>query len=483
MFRRFLQFFLLCMNAVGLAAAVNPTDNQTGSLSTIVQNPTLPFDVLIEEENFMLPNGVHSGAWASYNGKWLFITGRTNGMHSFNLDNNNFPPAAQNQLVYVVDPSTGITVTRSLTDPSSGLNQQQIDFLSVTSPQSYQPSYNLATLYITGGYGVDTSNGEFSTKPVLTAIDLPGLMNWVTNPSSGETAAQHIRQVLHPIFQITGGYMDQVDEDHPTLLIFGQNFLGFYLPFSNGQYSEQVRRFDILDNGPGSNLSVKIIPLKPSKPDADYRRRDLNIVPVVLDEDGHEKKGFVAFSGVFTVRGGIWTVPVEISANGKASMDNPLKPGTFKQGMNNYICPTLKVFSKALGEMYTVFFGGISYGFFVNRTFQVDSEIPFINQVTAIKIDKHGHYTQYLLNTSYPVILSTESNPGNVLLFGAGGRFIVNEAAPIYNNTVVNVDALAGPIVIGHIVGGIQSTLPNTNVASDSAASPYVFKVTLIPRL
>ena len=36
-------------------------------------------------------------------------------------------------------------------------------------------------------------------------------------------------------------------------------------------------------------------------------------------------------------------------------------------------------------------------------------------------------------------------------------------------------------VVVGYIVGGIQSTLPNTNVESDSAASPYIFTVTLVP--
>jgi hypothetical protein len=35
--------------------------------------------------------------------------------------------------------------------------------------------------------------------------------------------------------------------------------------------------------------------------------------------------------------------------------------------------------------------------------------------------------------------------------------------------------------VVGFIVGGIQSTLPNTTAESDSAASPYIFTVTLVP--
>ena len=47
---------------------------------------------------------------------------------------------------------------------------------------------------------------------------------------------------------------------------------------------------------------------------------------------------------------------------------------------------------------------------------------------------------------------------------------------------MLNYDELGrAPVAVGYIVGGIQSTLPNTNTTSDSAASPYVFTVTLVP--
>jgi hypothetical protein len=35
------------------------------------------------------------------------------------------------------------------------------------------------------------------------------------------------------------------------------------------------------------------------------------------------------------------------------------------------------------------------------------------------------------------------------------------------------------PVVVGYVVGGIQSALPNTNGPSDSGASPFIFTVTL----
>ncbi len=450
-------------------------DNQTTTLSQIFSGEDLPFQVQIEQADFSLPNGIHSYALGIHKGVWLFVAGRTNGLHGF-APADNFPPSQQNTVVYVVDPVNKTTFSRSLTDPTSGLTQEQVDLLSVTSPQSYQSK---KTLYMTGGYGVDSSTGDFSTKDVLSAINVPGLMHWVVDPSPGETAAQHIRQISNPIFQITGGDMYE-GKDHITLLIFGQDFTGAYVDASDGTYSRQVRRFRIHDDG--EKLSVRVYPPFPFVPDPSFRRRDLNVVPTVVFEKGKLTKKFVAYSGVFTPTTGIWTVPVEISDKGVTSMADPNLSSTFKQGMNNYVCPTLGLFSKKHKNMYTVIFGGISFGFWQNGVFQTDSEIPFINQVTTIQIDKHGNYTQYLMDAEYPVILSTQSNPGNQLLFGAGAFFIPADDLPTYNNGVVKMNSLGrDPILVGYIVGGIQSTLANTNVITDSAASPYIFNVIFTP--
>ena len=92
-----------------------------------------------------LPNGWHSGAVANLDGKCLLIAGRTNGLHGFDneVGVNNFPPRAQNTVVYVIDFNNERVWQRALTDPSSGLTQEQIDTLSVTSPQYYQSGQTL----------------------------------------------------------------------------------------------------------------------------------------------------------------------------------------------------------------------------------------------------------------------------------------------------------------------------------------------------
>lgn len=462
--------FALGLNAFGYA------DNQTPTVSTVLPEDSLPYHIEIELADFQLPAGFHSGVSAQYKGKWLFLAGRSNGLHGFDNSDFNFPPTSQNTLIFVVDPKNKTVKTRSITDPSSGLTQEQIDQLSATSPQAYQSG---KTLYMTGGYGVDTLSGQFTTKNVLTAFDIPGVIHWVWHPKKGDTLAKHVRQFSHPILEVTGGFMTKIGKN-PTLLVFGQNFPGFYDVNSNGEYTDQVRRFKIHDDG--KNLSIEVKSFKPIQPDQNYRRRDLNVLPTLKKSKGHLEEGLVALSGVFTPSSGAWTVPVCIEADGTPFMPNPDKESTFKQGMSNYVSAACGLFSKKSGNMYNLLFGGITFGFFQNGQFQTDDELPFTNQVTTVKIDKNGKFSQYIMNGEYPVILSTQSNPGNQLLFGAGAEFMLKEGIPRYKNGVLKLDSIKKPTVVGYIVGGIQSTLPNTNVITDSTGSPYIFKVIVKPK-
>lgn len=461
---------LICFTlGTGIAAAEASTNNQTDSLSPVLPASGVPFRVVIEQA-FELPVGFHSGMFAQYKGLWIYIAGRINGLHGFD-PTNNFPPDEQNTSIYVVNPATGQTYSRSI--KGSGLTQQQIDSLSVTSPQGYQEG---DTLYMTGGYGIDTETGEFSTKPILTAFYLPGIIAWVMQPEGGQTLSQNILQTRHAIFQISGGEMYKLGTD--TQLVFGQNFTGQYTDSSNGVYSKQVRRFRI--KKVGGQLAADILNSVPANPDPNYRRRDLNVVPALINNHNTLQQALIAYAGVFTLSTGVWTVPVVITDKGNPTMADPALPTTFKQAMNQYVTAFASLYSRKYASTYNIFFGGLSYGFYSGGTFSTDPNIPFINQVTTIRLDKNGNFSQYLMGNQYPVIASTGSNPGNTLLFGAGAYFMPANIQQ-YPNSIISLDAIRRPTVIGYIVGGIQSTLPNTNVVSDSSASPYVFKVTLIP--
>jgi hypothetical protein len=213
-------------------------------------------------------------------------------------------------------------------------------------------------------------------------------------------------------------------------------------------------------------------------PNPNYRRRDLNVVPIMQKAGRALQQAYVALSGVFTLDSGIWTVPVQINADGTSLMADPSNPSTFKQGMNSYFSARAGLYSKKTNDMYILLFGGISYLFVQGGNIEADPEIPFINNVTTVRIDKNGNFQQYLMDNQYPVILSDFSNPGNVLLFGAEAVFIPANNLPTFPNDVFSLDALgSSPALLGYIVGGIQSTLPNTNTMADSAASPYIFSV------
>lgn len=440
--------------------------NQTDSLSPVLSEEGIPFTLEIKEAPFVLPTGIQAYAAAIYKDKWILLSGRTNGLHGFDNIGNNFPPNFQNTSVYVVDPKTGTTISRSFNDGASGLSQEVIDSLSVTAAEAFQKG---KTLYLVGGYGINTLTGEMGTKTTLTEIDLEKLLKWVEkgNPSLKKA----IRQVSNPLLQVTGGFLFQNSPHDPFLLILGQNFAGFYYDNSNGSYTKQIRKFWIEDSG----KTLSLLPDHSDKTLPDYRRRDLNVLPILHKNN----PAYVAYAGVFTEETGVWTVPIIIFPNGESYQPDPSLEGTFKQAMNHYNSASFGLYSVKNDAMYSVFAGGISFGYFSNGTFETDSEIPFINQVTTVKIDRHFHFTQHLMNVEYPVIPSTGSNPGNPLLFGAEAQFFPDGDIPLFANEVIQLDRLKGPVRIGYIVGGIMSTLPNTSSSFDSTSSPYVFEVIL----
>ncbi len=466
-------------------STVTWADNQTDTISQVHSDKSLPFRVKLKT-HFKLPQGVQSYIHGIYHNKWLIITGRKSGLHGFVTNStDNFPTKEQNTTIFVVDPINKMTFSRSLLDPTSGLTQVQADLLSVTAAQGYQSG---DTLYIAGGYGLNTATGGLDTKNALTAIDIPGLIGWVIKPSPGETAAQYIRQIFDDTFKVTGGYMNQAGEN-PTLLIMGHEFDGFYndpvqQPPVFQEYTEQVRRFYINDDG--VNLSITPESALPLIPGPNYRRRDLNVAPVISKVNNQLKRSFVVLSGVFTPTTGVWTVPVEVSGDGVPSMADPTLPSTFKQGMNNYDCATFGMFSEKNGSMYIILLGGMSFGFFEKTKeglqFKTDNEIPFISQTTTIQIDPSGNYTQHLMrHGGFPDIRSHKVNPGKRLLFGSEAEVFLHHKIPKYDNEVLKLDKIKQSTVIGYVLGGIASTMPNTDTQADSFPSRYIFKVVVEP--
>ena len=177
---------------LALSGVAARADNQTPTTTPItVGGQSLPFGLKLQrvDTGGRLPT-LQSFAAAQYGNLWVLFGGRTNGLHDFTSDPlKNFPPSEQNRSVWVIDPSTWQVWSRSIKD--SGLTGDQVDQLSATNYEHYQVGN---TFYIVGGYGYDRSEKKFVTFPVMTAMDLPALVNWVQEPAKSPRLAKLIRQ-------------------------------------------------------------------------------------------------------------------------------------------------------------------------------------------------------------------------------------------------------------------------------------------------
>ena len=187
------------------------------------------------------------------------IGGRTNGLHDFtNSGLVNFPPSAQNHVIWVVDPITKQSWSRSL--DGSGLSTAEIDALSATN---YETMQNGNHLYMIGGYGYDTTDAAFKTYDSLTSVDLQGLISWVKGEPGAPPITSIFRTINDPAFRVTGGELSEIDGR--AMLVFGQNFTGDYTPGANGNYTSQVRSFTIVDDG--TTLAIKDLSASPEPSD------------------------------------------------------------------------------------------------------------------------------------------------------------------------------------------------------------------------
>lgn len=444
-------------------------ENQTPSLSPVHVGSSYPYQISARTYDFgAAPRPtLHSFASATYDGKWVLLAGRTNGLHGFGqTGTGNFPPASQNKEVWVIDPISKQSWHRALTDDVN-FTPLQLAELSSTNTQSAQIGNRL---YVAGGYAQGPSG--FQTFPVLSSIDLPSLTQWVVNGTGSASAS--IRSIHDEAFRVTGGAMYSMnDRMH---LVFGQNFQGGY-PGGTGTYTKQVRSFDVLDDG----VNLAIANLTATTPDESYRRRDLNVFPTIHRESGTLVSGLEALSGVFTPTNGAWTVPVQIDGGGQPSMADPAASGTFKQAMSNYESAKLGLYSEQNDQMHEVLFGGITLSYYdpASQTFIQDNNLPFTSQITQVNIDSSGQHTQDLLG-EFPALLDQQ---GNLLRFGTDAAFFVADGIPMYENGVIKLDELSGPTVLGYIYGGIFANAPHTQgvPGAVSGASNELFEVVFTP--
>lgn len=406
-----------------------------------------PFAVTITDEPITVMPGIHSFAFAQSNGKWLFIGGRTNGLHGFQTPFA-FQTMYANDSITVVDPVANTSWAAS----SSSLPDSIRDPI-VSTNMEYHREGN--TLYMVGGYGWKTSINGFITFPTLTAVDVNGLMNAVIN---GGALDSYFRQITDTNLAIAGAHLEKMDSTY--YLVFGHRFNGAYHvadSLNNQRYSNAVRTFQIQDDG----TNISITNFQQSIDTANFHRRDYNLVPQIFP-DG--QFGFTAFSGVF-----------RYSINRPFVNSVDIKPmsftvnNSFTQNLSHYDCAVMPVYDSLNNTMHNIFFGGISMYYIdsITQAQTLDTLVPFVKTISSVTRAADSTMTEYAL----PITM-----PG---FYGTNALFIPLPAISTYHNSIINLNSLNGVTKVGYIVSGINS--PDANISTtapeSSTASARVFAV------
>lgn len=407
----------------------------------------LPFTLEMEEATFSEWPGLHSFAFGEWDGKWVFMAGRSNGLHGF-FPFTGFPESNANDKIWVMDGQTGEFWNWEISAFSETLKGP----LLASNPQFAQRG---KYLYIAGGYGKKTTNDDFLTWNTLTAVDLDMLVPAIINGTNPEAA---FRQILDNRMQVCGGEMALLEGEF--YLVGGHDFAGLYN--SNGgpsftqTYTSEIRRFQIADDG--VNFSIENYQ---AFSDTDFHRRDGSIAPLMMP-DGSSALAF--YGGVFQPDKDLpYRKPIYISTETIEVDQN------YEQFMSQYTCPIVPIFDSATGTMYSVFFGGISlHHFKEGEGLVADSLMPFIDEVSVLIRHADG--------TSEEILPGLEFGE----LLGTNAKFILSPDAPHFDNKVLDFSELHDRVLVGYIYGGIKALIPNI---TPSEASNRLFKVYLIPNI
>lgn len=374
---------------------------------------------------------IHSGAFAEWNNKWIFIGGRIDGLHIMQA-NQAFPTYGRNDSVYVVDPVANTSVAAYVFQ----LPSYMAEALTSSNMQSYQ---NGQYLYMIGGYGKSDSLATHTTFPSLISIDLDCLVNAVQSSSAINSC---FRQVVDTNLAVSGGELEKIDSTY--YLVFGHRFEGSYainqtiLPFYQA-YTNSIRKFSINDDG--VNLSISNYTTITDT--NNFHRRDYNLVPQYFP---NREFGITAFGGVFQKNiDRPYLTPIDITST------NVTHQSAFNQNLEQYTTANLPVYDSLNNFMHTVFFGGMSLFTLDTTSMSLvqDTLVPFIKAITRVERDAAGNLTEYQMPEQMPGFL------------GSNSFFIADHSASYYDAGIVNLNNLSGNTRVGYIVGGIRSDAEN----------------------
>ncbi len=408
----------------------------------------LPFTVDLEEVGAAASPALHSATVGAWGGRWLFLGGRTGGIHLFGSAG--FPASGVNPDAVVYDPAADTRWTASL----ATLPDSLADPLRAWNTEFYQDG---PTLYVVGGYGPQAAGGKV-TFPTLLAVDVPAFTAAVV---AGAPLAPHVRRLTDVRLAVTGGHLLRLGGRYH--LAGGHRFDGEYIsghsPFQ--AYTDAVRHFRIDDDG----ASLRLADYAETVDAERLHRRDGNAAPVVRP-DGSE--WLVLYGGVFTGLNLPFRHPVLVDEAGATESEG------FTQRIGHYTAPALPLYDAATGSTHTLFLGGMGQDYVDAATgdWRDDTLIPFVDDVAVTSRDATGAWSETVLPFRMPGFLGT-----NMAVFPADG-------VPRTDGGVVRLRELAGRTLVASVHGGIAATtrhpglLPTTGTSS---ASARVFAVYVTP--
>jgi hypothetical protein len=418
------------------------------------QAKQFPFTIRLEQMEINNMPALQSYAFATWQGKWLLVGGRKDGLHR-RQPWATFDEDGQNKFIYVVDPVKKQVWKRSL-DKLPVTIQEQLQSTNMEFIQSGN------RLILAGGYGYSKTADDHITYPYLAVLQVDELIQSVIN---GKPLGKYIVQARDERMAVTGGRLAKIADTF--LLAGGQRFDGRYNPHGpdhgpgfTQQYTNEIRKF-MIEYDQGIPLVKNYSAIKDT---VNLHRRDYNLVPQVFKND---ELGFTMFSGVFQYHEDIpFTNFVDIKG-GSYTVNN-----SFDQRFSHYHNAVLPMYDRVTGTMYSIFFGGIARYFTdsAGKIFE-NKDVPFTKTISVVARKGEEVHEMFL----------PQQMPGYL---GAAAEFIFMPETVLYKEGIADARLPENQeILIGYILGGINSSAGNIffeNTGEESKANSKIIKVYIV---
>lgn len=312
---------------------------------------------------------------ANHGDNWLIVSGTTGNFHQF--ENTYFISS-----IYVYNPSTMQLYSMSISNtnlPTAVKNQlasSNVEFLEDGD-----------TLYIIGGFWTP-DNLHWSTLNTITAIDIPGMIHAIINNNTNLASYVNYTTSI-PQFQVTGGQLGKIGNDF--YLTFGMNCYGSNYcggPGGGQIYTNSIYQFStdpIL-----SSISIINTATHADNDNSGWRRRDYTLVPFMLGNT----ETLLVEGGPFTQPtnpnpGEVWTNGINF--NGDLQANNSF----INQQANQYLAPSLSMYSASRKVSYTATFSGLSNLYWSTTGLVHDATTPYGNILDLISYNTNETVHEY----------------------------------------------------------------------------------------